>query len=240
MKKIMALILSLALVLSLAACTSADEDAPEAAEPAATEEIEETGPQETQAEPEEQEPAEPAAGTEPAEPAVTETEPADLFTSVHETVYAASTVNIREGFGADTAKIGSLSRGQSIVRTGIGTGEAEGWSEVKFNGQTAYISSDYLSATKPAAEQSKPGGDSSGGSSGGSSGSQNSSGGQTQTQQPSSQPSGSQNSNDPAAVNPWADVNAERPTDLHGGNRGDMTNEELEQWLDSLGQDLAN
>ena len=77
---------------------------------------------------------------------------------------------------------------------GIGTGDAEGWSEVEFNGQTAYISSDYLSLTKPAAQSSgnNSGSQTSQGSSGGqasqskpSSGSQSSSSGQTQTQQPS-------------------------------------------------------
>ena len=120
-----------------------------------------------------------------------EAEPTYSFTSVNETVYATSTVNIREGFSADTDKVGSLGKGQSIKRVGIGTGDAEGWSEVEFNGQTAYISSDYLSLTKPAAEQSKPSGNNSGGNSGSqsqsSSGQQSSgsSGGQTQTQQPS-------------------------------------------------------
>ena len=108
--------------------------------------------------------------------------------------YATSTVNIREGFSADTDKVGSLGRGQSIKRVGIGTGDAEGWSEVEFNGTVAYISSDYLSLTKPAAQSSGNNSGSSGGqtsqskpSTGTSSGQQSSgsSGGQTQTQQPS-------------------------------------------------------
>lgn len=122
-----------------------------------------------------------------------EAEPTYSFTSVNETVYATSTVNIREGFSADTDKVGSLGKGQSIKRVGIGTGDAEGWSQVEFNGQTAYISSEYLSTVKPTAQssgnnsgsggqtsQSKP-------STGTSSGQQSSgsSGGQTQTQQPS-------------------------------------------------------
>lgn len=122
-----------------------------------------------------------------------EAEPTYSFTSVNETVYATTTVNVREGFSADTDKVGSLGKGQSIKRVGIGTGDAEGWSEVEFNGQTAYISSDYLSTTKPVVEQSKPSGNSGGQTSqskpstGTSSGQQSSgsSGGQTQTQQPS-------------------------------------------------------
>lgn len=129
-----------------------------------------------------------------------EAEPTYSFTSVNETVYATSTVNIREGFSADTDKLGSLGRGQSVKRVGIGTGDAEGWSQVEFNGQTAYISSDYLSLTKPAAQSSgsNSGSQTSQGSSGGqqSSGSQSSSGGQTQTQQPSSGQNQSSSSDD--------------------------------------------
>ena len=123
-----------------------------------------------------------------------EAEPTYSFTSVNETVYATTTVNIREGFSADTDKVGSLGRGQSVKRVGIGTGDAEGWSEVEFNGQTAYISSEYLSLTKPAAQSSGSNSGSSEGqtsqskpSTGTSSGQQSSgsSGGQTQIQQPS-------------------------------------------------------
>ena len=196
MKKIIALLLSLALALSLAACTPTQEDAPEdtstpeVTEPADTSTPEQTAP----AEPDDQEPQETVEttdDTEPVEP--TTTEIPDLFTSVNETVYATSTVNIREGFSADTDKVGSLGKGQSIKRVGIGTGDAEGWSQVEFNGQTAYISSDYLSTIKPVVEQSKPSGSSGGQTSqskpstGTSSGQQSSgsSGGQTQTQQPS-------------------------------------------------------
>lgn len=97
------------------------------------------------------------AGTDgEAEPAV------QLFTDVEETVYATGTVNIRASYTADSEKLGSLSRGQSVTRTGTsiqGT-EAEGWSRVQLSdGSTAYISSKYLSTTKPEAskpQQSKP------------------------------------------------------------------------------------
>ena len=203
MKRILVFALSLTLALSLAACTPTQEDTPEdTSTPEVTEPADTSEPEQTAtAEPDDQEPqetVEPTADTEPVEP--TTTEIPDLFTSVNETVYATTTVNIREGFSADTDKVGSLSKGQSVVRTGIGTGDAEGWSEVEFNGQTAYISSEYLSLTKPAAPSSgsNSGSQTSQGSSGGqasqskpstgtSSGQQSSgsSGGQTQTQQPS-------------------------------------------------------
>ena len=199
--RITALVLAGAMVLGLVACSPTDPEptdtsTPEVTEPADTSTPEQTAP----AEPDDQEPQETAETTadtetevvEPAEAPV-EAEPTYSFTSVNETVYATSTVNIREGFSADTDKIGSLGKGQSIKRVGIGTGDAEGWSQVEFNGQTAYISSDYLSTIKPVVEQSKPSGSSGGQTSqskpstGTSSGQQSSgsSGGQTQTQQPS-------------------------------------------------------
>lgn len=144
-----------------------------------------------------------------------EEEPTYSFTSVNETVYATTTVNIREGFSADTDKVGSLSRGQSVVRTGIGTGDAEGWSQVEFNGQTAYISSDYLSLTKPAAQSS--------GSNSGSGGqtSQGSSGGQTQ--QPSS--SGTEHSLDDLAN---AMQQAMEESNGVGSTTGPLTEETIE------------
>ena len=200
MKRILVFALSLTLALSLAACTPTQEDppedtsTPEVTEPADTSTPEQTAP----AEPDDQEPQEPTESNDTTETPEVETpveaEPTYSFTSVNETVYATTTVNVREGFSADTDKVGSLGKGQSIKRVGIGTGDAEGWSEVEFNGQTAYISSDYLSLTKPAAQSSgnNSGSQTSQGSSGGqasqskpSSGSQSSSSGQTQTQQPS-------------------------------------------------------
>lgn len=161
-----------------------------------------------------------------------EAEPTYSFTSVNETVYATSTVNIREGFSADTDKVGSLGKGQSIKRVGIGTGDAEGWSEVEFNGQTAYISSDYLSLTKPAAQSSgsNSGSQTSQGSSGGqtsqskpSSGSQSSSSGQTQTQQPSS--SGTEHSLDDLAN---AMQQAMEESNGVGSTTGPLTEETIE------------
>ena len=175
---------------------------------------------------------EPEAPETPEVEAPVEAEPTYPFTSVNETVYATTTVNIREGFSADTDKVGSLGRGQSIKRVGIGTGDAEGWSEVEFNGQTAYISSDYLSLTKPAAQSSgnNSGSQTSQGSSGGqasqskpSSGSQSSSSGQTQTQQPSS--SGTEHSLDDLAN---AMQQAMEESNGVGSTTGPLTEETIE------------
>ena len=158
-----------------------------------------------------------------------EAEPTYSFTSVNETVYATTTVNIREGFSADTDKVGSLGRGQSVKRVGIGTGDAEGWSKVEFNGQTAYISSEYLSLTKPAA-QSSGSNSGSGSNNSGSQTSQGSSGGQTsqgssggQAQQPSS--SGTEHSLDDLAN---AMQQAMEESNGVGSTTGPLTEETIE------------
>ena len=247
--RIAALALTGVMVLGLVACSPTDPEptdtsTPEVTEPADTSEPEQTAP----AEPDDQEPQETAETTadtetevvEPAEAPV-EAEPTYSFTSVNETVYATTTVNIREGFSADTDKVGSLGKGQSIKRVGIGTGDAEGWSEVEFNGQTAYISSDYLSLTKPAAQSS--------GSNSGSSGGQtsqskpSSSGGQTQ--QPS-QPSSGQSSGNQSSSGGSGGLTEEELGDLirqqmeqnnEIGNNGELTQESKDALAGSINLD---
>lgn len=68
------------------------------------------------------------------------------FSSVNETVYATASVNVRANHSTNSSIIGSLSEGDSVTRTGIG----DGWSRIKYGGQTAYVSSSYLTTTKPA------------------------------------------------------------------------------------------
>ena len=101
------------------------------------------------------------------------TEQEQLFTDCNETMYATTTVNVRSSYSTSGNKLGSLAKAQSVKRTGIGTGAAAGWSRIEFNGKVAYVSSDYLSTTKPQVNTST-------GSSGSSSG---------QTSKPSSKPS---------------------------------------------------
>lgn len=103
------------------------------------------------------------------------TEQEQLFTDCNETMYATTTVNVRSSYSTNSDKLGSLTKAQSVKRTGIGTGAAAGWSRIEFNGKVAYVSSDYLSATKPQVSVSKP--------------STGSSSGSTQTSKPSSKPS---------------------------------------------------
>lgn len=87
-----------------------------------------------------------------------------LFTDCNETLYATTTVNVRDTYSTSGNKLGSLAKAQEITRTGIGIGDADGWSRVMFQGQEAYVSSDYLSATKP--QISKPSTSTGGSSSG--------------------------------------------------------------------------
>lgn len=131
-------------------------EAPTVEQPSAKAEAEDTSSEE-----------EPKAAAEDTESDTKETEqasqPVELFSAVNETVYATTTVNIRDTYSVNGNQLGSLSTAQSVTRTGIGTGEADGWSRIEFNGQAAYVSSDYLSTVK--IETSTPTSKPSGGSS---------------------------------------------------------------------------
>lgn len=75
------------------------------------------------------------------------------FTSVNETVYATTEVNVRKSWSTSSGIIGSLGAGKSVTRTGKGD---NGWSKVSFNGTTGYIYSEYLTTTQPKPEEKKP------------------------------------------------------------------------------------
>lgn len=105
------------------------------------------------------------------------------FTSVNEQVWATGTVNIRSGPSTEDAKVGSLNKGNSVTRIGVGTGDYASWSKVKLSdGSEVYVASSYLTTTKPAT------GGAGGGNTGGKGGT-GATGGQTQQpvqQEPSS------------------------------------------------------
>lgn len=75
------------------------------------------------------------------------------FREVNETVYSTGSINVRASYSTSSSVVGSLSEGQSVTRTGIGS---NGWSRVRYNGQTAYISSSLLTTTKPEEPESEP------------------------------------------------------------------------------------
>ena len=82
------------------------------------------------------------------------------FTDCNETVYATGTVNLRSGPSTDDEKVGALNKNQSVTRIGIGTGDYASWSKIRLsNGSEVYVTSKYLTTTKPASQpSSKPSG----------------------------------------------------------------------------------
>ena len=184
MKKAIIYGMSLALILSMTACGGSNENAADKSQETSTPEVSQsmesstpTPEQTTQTAPETT--PTPESVSTPARDDTTEQE--QLFTDCSETMYATTTVNVRSSYSTNSDKLGSLAKAQSVKRTGIGTGAAAGWSRIEFNGKVAYVSSDYLSATKPQVSVSKP-------STG------NSSSGSTQTSKPSTKPSTGSNS----------------------------------------------
>ena len=81
------------------------------------------------------------------------------FTSVSENVYATDDeINVRKSYSTSSAVIGTLKKGESLKRTGVATSKTSDgvtWSKVTYNGQTAYVSSAYLTKTKPAEDKQK-------------------------------------------------------------------------------------
>ena len=157
MKKAIIYGMSLALILSMTACGGSNENAADKSQETSTPEVSQsmesstpTPEQTTQTAPETT--PTPESVSTPARDDTTEQE--QLFTDCSETMYATTTVNVRDTYSTSGNKLGSLAKAQEITRTGIGIGDADGWSRVVFQGQEAYVSSDYLSATKP--QVSKP------------------------------------------------------------------------------------
>lgn len=147
-----------------------------------------------------------------------------LFTEVNETMYVTSTVNIRESYSVESTKLGTLSRGQSVTRIGIGisNSEADGWSKVILSdGREVYVSSDCLSATKPSTS-SKNNGTSE------SAGQQGSSGGAPKADQGSGSSGNTDITQLPGYVDPSEFGEFESGTEVdpetsHGGEKGTST-----------------
>lgn len=152
------------------------------------------------------------------------TEQEQLFTDCNETMYATTTVNVRSSYSTNSDKLGSLTKAQSVKRTGIGTGAAAGWSRIEFNGKVAYVSSDYLSATKPQVSTGSNSGSSSG-----------------QTSKPSSKPStggnsGSSSSSSGGSSGSTAPVPPGGSGSSGGSNIGDLDMGELNDWMNDESQ----
>ena len=180
MKKAIIYGMSLALILSMTACGGSNENVADKSQETSTPEVSQSVESST-ATPEQTTQTAPETTPAPESIPTPTQQKEQLFTDCSETMYATTTVNVRSSYSTNSDKLGSLTKAQSVTRTGIGTGAAAGWSRIEFNGKVAYVSSDYLSATKPQVSVSKP-------STG------NSSSGSTQTSKPSTKPSTGGNS----------------------------------------------
>ncbi len=69
------------------------------------------------------------------------------FTAADETVYSTVRLRIRQNPSLDAAKVGVVDAGTALHRTGT---YANGWSQVDYNGVSAYCDSEYLTAKAPA------------------------------------------------------------------------------------------
>lgn len=168
-KRVFLCLLAAGLIVNLVACGGSNENAADKSQdtstPVVTQPVESstsTPEQTTQTAPETT--SVPESVSTPDQADTSEPKEAEsLFTETDETLYATTTVNVRSSYSTDSDKLGSLAKAQSVKRTGIGTGAAAGWSKIEFNGKVAYVSSDYLSATKPQVNTSTGSSGSSGG-----------------------------------------------------------------------------
>ena len=227
MKKAIIYGMSLALILSMTACGGSNDNAADNSQdtstPAVTQPVESSTPeitaapeQTTQTAPETT-PTPESVSTPAQENTTAPQENDSLFTETDETMYATTTVNVRSSYSTNSDKLGSLTKAQSVKRTGIGTGAAAGWSRIEFNGKVAYVSSDYLSATKPQVSTGNNGGSSSG-----------------QTSKPSSKPSTGGNSGSSSGGSSGGSTAPVPPGgsgSSGGSNIGDLDMGELNDWF---------
>ena len=223
MKKALIFGLSLSLVLSLTACGGSIDNAASNTQntttPEVSQSVESSTPIPEQTTPETA-PTPESVSTPAQENTAAPQETDSLFTDCSETMYATTTVNVRSSYSTNSDKLGSLTKAQSVTRTGIGTGAAAGWSRIEFNGKVAYVSSDYLSATKPQVSTGSNSGNSSG-----------------QTSKPSSKPStgGNSGSSGGSSGGSTAPVPPGGSGSSGGSNIGDLDMDELNDWMNQQG-----
>ena len=216
-KRVLLCLLAAGLIVNLVACGGSNDNAADNSQdtstPAVTQPVESSTPEIT-ATPEQTNQTEPETTPTPGsvstpikENTAAPQETDSLFTDCSETMYATTTVNVRSSYSTNSDKLGSLTKAQSVTRTGIGTGDAAGWSRIEFNGKVAYVSSDYLSATKPQVSVSKPSTD-------------NSSSGSTQTSKPSTKPSTGSSSSSGSSGNQTSKPSTGGNTSSGGSNQG--------------------
>lgn len=65
------------------------------------------------------------------------------------TYYATADLNLRADCSTESELVGSVTAGTALESTGVSD---TGWIEVVYNGQTCYVSGDYVSETNPAGD----------------------------------------------------------------------------------------
>ena len=76
------------------------------------------------------------------------------YTDLSKTMYAKSSVNVRNLPSTDGEKLGGLTKAQEVSVTG--QCNETGWYRIDYNGGTGYVSSDYLVNDKPVEETPAP------------------------------------------------------------------------------------
>ena len=76
--------------------------------------------------------------------------PTYTYTDMDKTMYAKSSVNVRDLPSTDGNKLGGLSKAQEVHVTG--QCNETGWYRINYNGGTGYVSSNYLADEKPVEE----------------------------------------------------------------------------------------
>lgn len=153
MKKRLVAAIFAVMMISLIGCGKASEPMPieatEAVEESETvEEVTETVEETTETEEVAEEEA-PAA----EEPVAEEPSSPYSYTELNQTMYAQSTVNVRDLPEQTGGKLGSLSTNQEV--TVLGQCNETGWYKISYNGGEAYVSDSYLGTEKVAVKSSK-------------------------------------------------------------------------------------
>lgn len=159
MKKRLVAAMFAVMMISLVGCGKASEPMPiettEAVEEVTETEteaiVEETTETEEVADEPTEAPAETPAAEEPASPY--------SYTELCQTMYAQSTVNVRDLPEQTGGKLGSLTTNQEVTVTG--QCNETGWYRISYNGGEAYVSNSYLGTEKVAVKNSQSSGKSS-------------------------------------------------------------------------------
>ena len=154
MKKNLVAAMFAVMMISLVGCGKVSEPMPieatEVVEESETETVEETT--ETEAT-ETEEPTEAPAEAPAEEPVAEEPSSPYSYTELSQTMYAQSTVNVRDLPEQTGGKVGSLSTNQEVAVTG--QCNETGWYKISYNGSEGFVSDSYLGSEKVAVKSSK-------------------------------------------------------------------------------------